>query len=116
MVTTGIPCPTCGMTTAFSHCVRGHWLTSFIVQPAGCLVAVATMLALIMSVILMFAALTVDVGMLYSTRNDLQNSADAGALGGTAVLMDQNRIKGSYSRIMTNIGLAKLHGLKVMQA
>jgi len=25
---TGLPCPSCGMTTSFSHFVRGHWLQS----------------------------------------------------------------------------------------
>ena len=50
MVTTGIPCPTCGMTTAFGHCMRGRWLQAFAVQPAGCLMATAVMLALIVSV------------------------------------------------------------------
>lgn len=38
----GIPCPTCGMTTAFSLAVRGSLWASFRVQPMGCLLAVAT--------------------------------------------------------------------------
>ena len=38
---TGYPCPTCGMTTAFSHMAHGHVLSSFKVQPAGALGAIA---------------------------------------------------------------------------
>ena len=36
---TGYPCPTCGMTTAFSHVVRGQWYRAFVVQPAGAIAA-----------------------------------------------------------------------------
>ena len=42
LVTTGYPCPTCGMTTAFAHAVRGQWLQAIIAQPAGFLLALAT--------------------------------------------------------------------------
>lgn len=38
----GIPCPTCGMTTAFALTVRGHWLDAFRTQPLGLLLALAT--------------------------------------------------------------------------
>src|SRR5438093_9593355 len=41
---TGIPCPTCGMTTSFAHFVRGQFLASFYVQPMGMLLALATTL------------------------------------------------------------------------
>ncbi len=37
----GIPCPTCGMTTAFAHAIRGEWLASFRAQPAGFVGALA---------------------------------------------------------------------------
>jgi hypothetical protein len=37
-----MPCPTCGMTTAFSHAAHGHLWQSFITQPMGCVVALAT--------------------------------------------------------------------------
>ncbi|MHC4066632.1 MAG: DUF2752 domain-containing protein [Planctomycetota bacterium] len=43
--TTGYPCPTCGMTTAFAHTVRGHWITAFHTQPAGWVLCVLTMAA-----------------------------------------------------------------------
>ncbi len=42
---TGLPCPTCGMTTAFAHTVRGQWLRAFFAQPAGFLLAVTTAVA-----------------------------------------------------------------------
>ncbi len=38
---TGIPCPSCGMTTAFAWFVRGHLLESFYVQPMGFVLAMA---------------------------------------------------------------------------
>ncbi len=37
---TGYPCPTCSMTTAFSHTVRGQWLSALWTQPAGFLACV----------------------------------------------------------------------------
>ena len=39
MAVSGIPCPTCGMTTSFSHFVRGNWVASFYVQPMGFVLA-----------------------------------------------------------------------------
>lgn len=36
------PCMTCGMTTAFSHAVRGEFLASLLAQPLGFLLAMAT--------------------------------------------------------------------------
>lgn len=38
----GYPCPTCGMTTAFSLAVRGRFLSAFHTQPAGFLLALTT--------------------------------------------------------------------------
>ena len=38
--------------------------------------------------LLMFAALAIDVGHLYVVRTELQNAADAGALAGAQVLYD----------------------------
>ena len=52
--TTHIPCPTCGMTTAASWFVRGHFVASLYTQPAGFvfagLVAVAFWVALYIAV------------------------------------------------------------------
>jgi hypothetical protein len=43
LITTGFPCPTCGMTTAFAYTVRGRLVSAFLAQPAGFLLALATM-------------------------------------------------------------------------
>ena len=32
---TGIPCPSCGLTTSFAHAAHWHWLASFTTQPFG---------------------------------------------------------------------------------
>ena len=42
LATTGLPCPTCGMTTSFSWFVRGNWIASFWVQPMGFVLAIIT--------------------------------------------------------------------------
>lgn len=42
LVRTGLPCPTCGMTTAFAFFMRGNWLRSVYAQPTGFLLALAT--------------------------------------------------------------------------
>lgn len=47
---TGIPCATCGMSTAFSHAAHGQLIQSFVTQPAGMimclLLAVISLLSL----------------------------------------------------------------------
>ena len=43
-----LPCPTCGMTTAFAHAADGNLLTSFLTQPLGFLLALATAMALLL--------------------------------------------------------------------
>lgn len=40
-----IPCPTCGMTTAFAHAADGNLLASFRTQPMGAALALATAIA-----------------------------------------------------------------------
>jgi len=45
-----MPCPTCGMTTAFAHAARGNLLASFQAQPMGCLLAIATAMTLLVSI------------------------------------------------------------------
>jgi hypothetical protein len=42
LLATGYPCPTCGMTTAFAASAEGNFLTAFVTQPIGALLAVAT--------------------------------------------------------------------------
>ncbi|MCA9102892.1 MAG: DUF2752 domain-containing protein, partial [Planctomycetales bacterium] len=34
------PCPSCGMTTAWSHVVRGHWLSALACNAGGAMLAV----------------------------------------------------------------------------
>ncbi len=46
LVLTGYPCPTCGMTTAFAHTVRGHWVRALRAQPMGWLLAMGTILVI----------------------------------------------------------------------
>jgi hypothetical protein len=41
LATTGLPCPSCGMTTSFAWFVRGNLAASLYVQPAGTLLATA---------------------------------------------------------------------------
>ncbi|MFW5653310.1 MAG: DUF2752 domain-containing protein [Planctomycetota bacterium] len=38
----GIPCPTCGMTTSFSHAADGRVDRAFLTQPMGALLAIGT--------------------------------------------------------------------------
>lgn len=44
---TGYPCPTCGMTTAFAHIAHGQVFRALAVQPAGALLGLACIAALI---------------------------------------------------------------------
>lgn len=45
----GYPCPTCGMTTAFAHTVRGELPAAFRAQPAGLVLAMGTIVAAVVS-------------------------------------------------------------------
>lgn len=47
------------------------------------------LVALLLTVLLAFAALAIDIGHLYIVRNELQNAADAGALSGAQFLYDE---------------------------
>ncbi len=61
----GVPCPTCGMTTAFSHVVRGQLLSAFLVQPAGAVFAILCfLLAGVMTYVTVFAR-QIDYFVLY---------------------------------------------------
>lgn len=48
--TLGIPCPTCGMTTAFACTVRARWLDAFRAQPLGLLLALLTIGGLVLAI------------------------------------------------------------------
>lgn len=45
-----MPCPTCGMTTAFAHAANGHFRQSFLAQPMGFLLVLATAMTLLVCV------------------------------------------------------------------
>lgn len=44
VVTSGLPCPTCGMTTAFSNAVRGRIAQAFVAHPGGLALCLLAML------------------------------------------------------------------------
>ena len=48
ILTMDLPCPTCGMTTAFAHAADGNLVASFVTQPMGAVLAVATAIALLL--------------------------------------------------------------------
>lgn len=50
VVASGYPCPTCGMTTAFSHAVRGELVRAFHAQPAGLVLALGCGLVAVLAV------------------------------------------------------------------
>jgi hypothetical protein len=41
LLRTGLPCPSCGMTTSFAWFIRGNFIASIYVQPMGALLAAA---------------------------------------------------------------------------
>ncbi len=49
----------------------------------------AVIVAIVLAVLIGFAALAIDIGYLYATKNELQNIADAAALAGTNEIGDQ---------------------------
>lgn len=48
-----MPCPTCGMTTAFAHAAHGNLLQSFLAQPLGCVLAVSVAITWLVSIYVM---------------------------------------------------------------
>ncbi len=70
----GIPCPACGLTTAFAHLARGEWLASITAHPLGvplflvtCALVPGALWALVRGVAVMHAIdrLKVDRAALY---------------------------------------------------
>lgn len=51
LVTTGLPCPTCGMTTAFAYTVRGQWLSALRAQPGGFVLCLGTVAAALVALV-----------------------------------------------------------------
>lgn len=56
-LTTGLPCVTCGMTTAFTYAAEGDLISAIRVQPAGAVLAVATAILSIISGIAMLTSM-----------------------------------------------------------
>ncbi|MGB7970760.1 MAG: pilus assembly protein TadG-related protein, partial [Candidatus Deferrimicrobiaceae bacterium] len=56
--------------------------------------------AIVLLVLLGFAALGIDVGYMYSVRNDLQRSVDAGALAGAFAFHDGGWVSGSVPALL----------------
>lgn len=46
---TGVPCPTCGMTTSFAHAASADLFAAFATQPLGALLALGTAMLLVAS-------------------------------------------------------------------
>jgi len=44
-----MPCPSCGMTTAFAHAANGDLLASVVTQPMGAALAIGTAMTLVMA-------------------------------------------------------------------
>jgi hypothetical protein len=66
------------------------------------------MTAVLMTVMVAFLALTIDIGYLNSARTDLQRSADAAAIAATWELMDRNGQPGNQTlTLLTNNATAK---------
>jgi hypothetical protein len=61
LLTYDLPCPTCGMTTAFAWAARGRWLAAAKAQPAGCVLALACVVLLIRAGIALATGRTVRV-------------------------------------------------------
>lgn len=66
---TGLPCATCGCTTAFAHAADGSLLDSFLTQPFGALLAIAlAMMALIAGWSAMSGMSLAPLGRMMATR------------------------------------------------
>lgn len=50
LVSAGVPCPTCGMTTAYSLMAHGHFLAAVRAQPAGAVLCTLTVSAVVCGV------------------------------------------------------------------
>ncbi len=65
--------------------------------PAARRGAVTVYVAISLTVVIGFAALAVDLGLLYATQAELQRSADAAALAGAWDMLDESRLKNGSS-------------------
>ena len=61
VLATGLPCPTCGMTTSFSLLMHGHPWSAMKAQPTGLILCLATIAMLVYSLYVVFTGWTVPV-------------------------------------------------------
>lgn len=61
LVTTGLPCPTCGMTTAFANAARGHLLQAVWAQPMGAMLAILTAVLACVAVVVMITGRRLEI-------------------------------------------------------
>jgi len=67
----GLPCPTCGMCTAFAHAIRGELVAAFLAQPAGLALAVATAIAGVASAFVLIAGRKIPLAISWSWTKQL---------------------------------------------
>jgi len=58
--------------------------------------AVAVTIVVCLTTLFIFAAITVDVGLMYNTRADLQLTADSAALAAASALVNESRVEGDH--------------------
>ena len=68
--------------------------------------AATVVTAVSITVLIGMAALAIDVGMLYSTRTELQRTADAAAIAAASQLLDKDRLMGNPSDMTEEIAAA----------
>jgi Flp pilus assembly protein TadG len=81
--------------------------------------AVAAVVAVMMVVLICFAALTIDVGHLYLTKAELQRTADSAALAGALVLADNLKLvlaEDDYGDGGPSMEVSTLEGMSKTQA
>lgn len=66
---TGVPCPSCGLTTSFAHAARLHFFEAFIVQPFGLIAFCLMALSIPLSLYLIYSR-TPWSKLIYSTRSN----------------------------------------------
>ena len=64
----GLPCATCGMTTAFSHAAHGRLLSAFRAQPAGAVLAVMTAMLAVTSAYALATGMRLDPTVAWAAR------------------------------------------------
>ncbi len=91
-----------------SALTRGRLLTGLLGEERG---AVAIVVALLLVVILGFAALVIDLGWLFVVNSEIQNGADAGALAGVVelALNDTSAAENTAIRYATDLAQYRLN-------